>query len=190
MKSKVVALSAISAGFISILLTIGAYIEIADIFTIVLASCFVVLPLYYDSFRGAFLTYLVGGVIAFIFSGFNLYSIVFPSYFLFGGIYPIFALYFKEKKQKKLLVLIVGFIYSVAFFIGILWTIFSFYQSYLDNNDEIKETLKTTQQMSLKSVIWNDSIPLAERVSACDVYLSNGYNSLTKKHCEIILKEV
>ena len=121
MKSKVVALSAISAGFISILLTIGAYIEIADIFTIVLASCFVVLPLYYGSFRGAFLTYLVGGVIAFIFSGFNLYSIVFPSYFLFGGIYPIFALYFKEKKQKKPLVLIVGFIYSVAFFIGIYY---------------------------------------------------------------------
>lgn len=89
----------------------------------------------------------------------------------------------KIKKYKELYL-------TLAFFIGILWTIFSFYQSYLDNNDEIKETLKTTQQMSLKSVIWNDSIPLAERVSACDVYLSNGYNSLTKKHCEIILKEV
>jgi len=88
----------------------------------------------------------------------------------------------KLKKYKEIYILI-------AFFAGILWAIFSFYQSYLDNNEEIKDTLKTTQQMSLKSVIWNDNIPLAERSSACDVYLSNGYNSLTKKHCEMILKE-
>ena len=78
----------------------------------------------------------------------------------------------------------------IAFFVGLLWSIFGFYQSYKDNNEKIMETLKTTQQMSLKSVIWNDNIPLAERATACDTYLSNGYNSLTKKHCEIILREV
>lgn len=61
-----------------------------------------------------------------------------------------------------------------------LWGIFS----YLNN---IYSTLKTTQQMALKSVIWNDNIPLGERTSACDVYLGAGYNSLTKKHCEIII---
>ena len=43
--------------------------------------------------------------------------------------------------------------------------------------------------MSLKSVIWNDNIPLGERTTACDTYLNAGYNSLTKKHCEKILKE-
>lgn len=88
----------------------------------------------------------------------------------------------KLKKYKEIYILI-------AFFVGILWAIFSFYQSYLDNTEEIKDTLKTTQQMSLKSVIWNDNIPLTERASACDVYLNNGYNSLTKKHCEVILRE-
>lgn len=86
----------------------------------------------------------------------------------------------KKYKEKYLLIM---------FFVGILWSIFSFYQTYKDNNEELKDTLKTTQQMSLKSVIWNDNIPLAERTSACDVYLNNGYNSLTKKHCEVILKE-
>lgn len=121
MKSKVVALSSISAGFIAILLTIGAYIEIADIFCVAIASCFVVLPLYFGSYKGSVLTYLVGGVIAFMFSGFNLYSLVFPSYFLFGGLYPIIALYFREKRQKITPLIIVGFIYSVAFFIGIYY---------------------------------------------------------------------
>lgn len=88
----------------------------------------------------------------------------------------------KLKKYKELYLLI-------AFFIGIIWAVFSFYQSYLNNNEEILDTLKTTQQMSLKSVIWNDNIPLGERTSACDVYLSSGYNSLTKKHCEILVNE-
>lgn len=86
----------------------------------------------------------------------------------------------KKYKEKYLIIM---------FFVGILWSIFSFYQTYKDNNEELKNTLKTTQQMSLKSVIWNDNIPLGERTSACDVYLSNGYNSLTKKHCEMILRE-
>ena len=121
MKSKVISLSAISAGFIAILLTVGAYFEFADIISIVLASCITLLPLYYGSYKGAILTYLVGGVIAFMFSGFNLYSLVFPSYFIFGGIYPIISTYFRERKGKKVSVYIVGAIYSALFFVGIYY---------------------------------------------------------------------
>lgn len=86
------------------------------------------------------------------------------------------------KKIKENWKILSGFILSI-------WAVFSFYQTYLDNNKEISNTLKTTQQMSLKSVIWNDNIPLGERVSACDTYLSAGYNSLTKKHCEKLVNE-
>lgn len=78
---------------------------------------------------------------------------------------------------------------TIMFFIGIIWAIFSFYQSFVDNNDKMLDTLKTTQQMALKSVIWNDEIPIAERASACDIYLDAGYNSLTKKECEVILEK-
>ena len=121
MKSKVIALSSISAGFIAILLTIGAYFEIADIITTVFASCFVILPLYYGSYKGSIITYLVGGFIAFMFSGFNLYTLVFPSYFLFGGIYPIISTFFREKKNKPLLLYIIGAIYSAIFFVGMYY---------------------------------------------------------------------
>jgi len=60
-------------------------------------------------------------------------------------------------------------------------SLFLFVHTKLNDVDEILTTLKTTQQMSLKSVIWNDAIPVAERASACDTYLNAGYNSLTKK---------
>ena len=88
----------------------------------------------------------------------------------------------KLKKAKEYYLLLV-------FFVGLIWTVFKFYQAYLDTNEEIRNRLNTTQQMSLKSVIWNDNIPLGERMTACDTYLGQGYNSLTKKHCEKILKE-
>ena len=46
MKSKVISLSAISAALIAVSLTIGAYFEFADLFAVVIASAFVILPIY------------------------------------------------------------------------------------------------------------------------------------------------
>ena len=87
----------------------------------------------------------------------------------------------KLKKYKEL--------YTVlAFFVGIIASIFIFFHSKLNEMDDILKTLKTTQQMSLKSVIWNDNIALVERASACDVYLNAGYNSMTKKECQVIIE--
>lgn len=86
------------------------------------------------------------------------------------------------EKYKNILI-------TLAFFVSGLWWSFNFYDDYKDTNSQILEKLSTTQQMSLKSVIWNDNIPLGERMTACDTYLGQGYNSLTKKHCEKILKE-
>lgn len=71
--------------------------------------------------------------------------------------------------------------------VTIIGGIWGFSWNIKESNDKMLDTLKTTQQMALKSVIWNDNIPLAERASACDVYLNAGYNSLTKKECEVIL---
>lgn len=65
--------------------------------------------------------------------------------------------------------------------------IFMFSHKLLNSIDDLNKITKTTQQMSLKSVIWNDNIPITERASACDVYLSAGYNSMTKKECEKII---
>lgn len=56
---------------------------------------------------------------------------------------------------------------------------------------DIKLIATTNQQMSLRNTIWNDNIPTEDRASACDLYLSLGYNSYTKKYCEqVVLKDI
>lgn len=113
MKSKILALSAISAGFISLFLTLGAYFEIVDLFMVVTASIFVLLPLYYKSYKGAFLVFLAGGTIAILCSGFN-FSLVFPAYFLFFGLYPIIKIIMINKNVKKCLCIIIGLVWIIS----------------------------------------------------------------------------
>ena len=124
MKSKLIALSAISSALVAIILTLGAYIQLIDVFTIVVASIFVTLPLYYNSFKAGVLTYLAGGVIAFMISGFNYLSIVFPSYFLFFGVYPIVQHAFMRKGKT---VKIIGTILSLIWFVAVAYGLYFFY---------------------------------------------------------------
>ncbi len=118
MKSKVLALSAISAGLQAVFLTVGAYVMEADLLCLVIASAFSTLPFYYNSYKGSILSFLAGTVIAFLFSGFNILSLVFPCYLGFFGIFPIVLSKLKEKKLNKYLILFIGLIWCVAVFYG------------------------------------------------------------------------
>lgn len=90
----------------------------------------------------------------------------------------------KIKDYHWLITVIGGLLISL---ICSIWFIATTYKDFEHKNEEILTTIKTTQQMALKSVIWNEEIPLTERATTCDVYLSAGYNSMTKKECEIII---
>ncbi len=126
MNSKVISISAISAGLVALFLTLGAYFELVDLFTIILASIFVILPLYYNSYKGSVLSFLAGGLIAFMFSGFNLMSLVFPAYFAFFGIYPIIKCKMQDKNFNKVWGLIIGLVWFiiVAFGLYFYYTLF------------------------------------------------------------------
>ena len=116
MKSKLITVSAISSALVAISLTIGAYFEVADLFSLVIASAFVIMPLYFNSKKASILTYLVGGVIALILSGFNFaYSLVFPSYFAFFGVFPILFNTLNEKKDITPLKVIIGLIWWLLY---------------------------------------------------------------------------
>ena len=119
MKSKLISLSAISSALVAIFLTIGAYVEMADLCMLVIASVFVLLPLYYNSYKASFLTFLVGGIIAIILSGFN-FALIFPAYFLFFGIYPVVKQLAMQKRVNRNL--------SIA--IGLVWILMAFYICY------------------------------------------------------------
>ena len=118
MKSKVVTVSAISAALTAIALTLGAYIELVDLYAIVISSAFIILPTYYKSYKGSFLSALAGGIIAFMCSGFNILSIVFPAYFAFFGVFPIVRLLMQEKGFNKIWAYVIGLIWCVAIFYG------------------------------------------------------------------------
>ena len=120
MKSKVLSISAISAAFIAIVLTVGAYIELIDFLAVLLSSIFVLLPLYYGSYKGSILESLSGVVIAFLCGGLNILSLVFPTYLLFFGFYPIFRSKMTDKKVKSIYVYI----------IGLIWFLITCYASY------------------------------------------------------------
>ena len=119
MKSKLLALSAISSAFSAILLTVSAYVTFADLFCLVLSSAFVMLPLYYGSYKAGFLAFLAGGVITFIFSGFNFTVMVIPAYFLFFGLFPLVKTLVEEKKVNKIVVYVLGLIWCLLAVYGI-----------------------------------------------------------------------
>ena len=118
MKTRVLTLSAISASFVALFLTLGAYIEFIDLIAVLFASLFVILPIYYDSYLGCFLTYLAGGTLAFILAQFNFLSLVFPLFFGFFGIYPFLMCMAYDKKFNRLLFVILCLIWCVAITYG------------------------------------------------------------------------
>lgn len=79
------------------------------------------------------------------------------------------------KITKEIVTIIIGFIAAII-------TCYSFYQS---NKTELEFIKKTT----LRTMIWSDSIPIKDRLEACDNYVKSGYNSETKKYCEKLLEK-
>jgi len=114
MKSKIIALSAISSAFVAICLTLGAYIEFIDLISVAIAALFTMLPLYYESKKGSLLSFLVGGVLAFILSGANVYSLVFPAYFLYFGLIPLINYVVSKTKFDKTIWFIIKLVWCVV----------------------------------------------------------------------------
>ena len=81
----------------------------------------------------------------------------------------------KLKITKEIITIIIGFIAAII-------TCYTFYNS---NKTELEFIKKTT----LRTMIWSDSIPLKDRLEACDSYVEAGYNSETKKYCEKLLEK-
>jgi hypothetical protein len=65
------------------------------------------------------LCYLVGGIIAFLCSGFNYLSIVFPIYFGFLGLFPIIKCKFMDIRLNKTIACLIGLLWCIAIFYGV-----------------------------------------------------------------------
>lgn len=86
----------------------------------------------------------------------------------------------KEFVEKiKPYTIFLGWIITI---LGFLWMIFSTYYKLNDN-------LKVIQKSTLRNTIWNENIPMHDRLESCDSYLALGYNSETKKYCNKLLEK-
>lgn len=85
----------------------------------------------------------------------------------------------KITNKVKLLITWGGWIVAVILFI---WTVFSIYYKFNEN-------LKIIQKSTLRNTIWNENIPMHDRLESCDSYVKLGYNSETKKYCNELLEK-
>lgn len=86
----------------------------------------------------------------------------------------------KEFVEKiKPYTILVGWVITI---LGSLWMIFGVY-------DRLNDNLKIIQKSTLRNTIWNENIPMHDRLESCDSYLALGYNSETKKYCNKLLEE-
>ena len=84
----------------------------------------------------------------------------------------------KITNKIKLLITWGGWFVAVVVF---LWGLFGLYYRFNDN-------LKVIQKSTLRNTIWNENIPIHDRLESCDSYLALGYNSETKKYCNKLLE--
>lgn len=85
----------------------------------------------------------------------------------------------KITNRIKLLITWGGWIIAVLTF---LWTVLGIYYKFNEN-------LKIIQKSTLRNTIWNENIPMHDRLESCDSYLKLGYNSETKKYCNELLEK-
>ena len=90
-----------------------------------------------------------------------------------------------ENKVKKTIDKINNFKY----FLAILIAIISFTWASAITYYKFNENLKIIQKSTLRNTIWNESIPMHDRLESCDSYLALGYNSETKKYCNKLLEQ-
>ena len=86
-----------------------------------------------------------------------------------------------DKLEKNIKRLITWGGWFVSIVIG-LWSLFGIYFN-------LKTELQTIQKLTLRNTIWNDNIPMHDRLESCDSYLALGYNSETKKYCDVLLSK-
>lgn len=86
-----------------------------------------------------------------------------------------------DKLEKKIKRIITWGGWFTSIIIG-LWSLFGLYNRF-------NEDLKVIQKSTLRNTIWNETIPMHDRLESCDSYIELGYNSETKKYCEDLLKK-
>lgn len=86
-----------------------------------------------------------------------------------------------DRLEKNIKRLITWGGWFVSLIVG-LWSLFGLYY-------RLNEDLTEIRKLTLRNTIWNETIPMHDRLESCDTYIELGFNSETKKYCEELLKK-
>lgn len=86
-----------------------------------------------------------------------------------------------DKIERNIKRLIMWGGWFVSLIIG-LWSLFGLYFNF-------KTELSDIRKLTLRNTIWNDTIPMHDRLESCDNYIQLGFNSETKKYCDELLSK-
>lgn len=125
-KSKVIALSAICAGFSLLFMLAGAFISVLDYSAIFMASICTMVLLAKKSWQGGLMTYLATLCLsAIFFVGYRPELVL--TYGIFFGLHPTVNYLFKEKNFNKVL----AYIIKIIWFVGSILLIYTLFSSFL-----------------------------------------------------------
>ncbi len=80
-----------------------------------------------------------------------------------------------------------GWITLITAILGAIVAIFLCFHRLFNYFDSQNEELAETQKIAQQALIWNKEIPNIQRAEVCDIYLSKGFDSYTKKLCENVI---
>ena len=125
-KSKLIALSAICAGFSLLFMLVGAFISVLDYSAIFMASMCTMVLLAKKSWKGGLMTYLATLCLsAIFFVGFRPELVL--TYGIFFGLHPTINYIFKEKNFNKIL----AFIIKMVWFVGSILLVYTLFSAFL-----------------------------------------------------------
>ena len=73
--------------------------------------------------------------------------------------------------------------YLITTLVVVITALFGAFKIYTETINHLESMNKTVLRLS----IWSEEMPMHDRLESCDTYLSLGYNSETKKYCEILI---
>lgn len=131
--AKVIALSAITAAFATVLLVLGNFFTALSLSGAFLASIVMMMPLAKNSYKGAIFAYLAAVILTGIFSGFFTRWDALLPFAVFTGLHPIVNCFLESKNFNK----IAGVIIKDVWFVGALVLTHVITKIYVGDNDFI-----------------------------------------------------
>ena len=69
-----------------------------------------------------------------------------------------------------------------------MWAVFVGYTKLVDRINALDEKIRITENVAMKTLIWNGDMPLNVIIDTCYKYIEFNFNGSTQNYCEELLR--